>query len=59
MTRCFYTLQCTYHSPAVFDVDDDGEMTYHRAVPFEARESAEYAAELCPSQAIRITRNHD
>lgn len=57
LERCVHTLQCTYHAPAVFDVDDDGEMTYTEDVPAGAGESAERAAELCPSQAIRVTRH--
>lgn len=56
MDRCVYTLQCTYHAPAVFDVDDDGEMTYTEEVPAGAEEAVDRAADLCPSQAIRITR---
>lgn len=56
MDRCVYTLQCTYHAPAVFDVDDNGEMTYTEAVPAEAEAAVDQAAELCPSQAILVTR---
>ncbi|MCE3551224.1 ferredoxin [Pseudonocardia sp. RS11V-5] len=54
MDRCVYTLQCTYHAPTVFDVNDDGEMTYTTEVAGDAAEAVRTAAELCPSQAIRL-----
>lgn len=57
MDRCVYTLQCTYHAPAVFDVNDDGEMTHTPEVPDDALDAVERAAKLCPSQAIRVMRD--
>ena len=54
--RCIYTLQCTYHAPDVFDVDEDGQMIYTRQVPPGTEEAVELAAELCPSRAIRLSR---
>ncbi|TCK21415.1 ferredoxin [Pseudonocardia endophytica] len=54
---CVYTLQCTYYAPTVFDVDEHGEMVFTPHLPAEAVEAAEYAAELCPSRAIRVTRH--
>lgn len=54
---CVYTLQCTYHAPTVFDVDEHGEMIYSSEVSADTVEAAQYAADLCPSRAIRVTRH--
>jgi ferredoxin len=56
MDRCVYTLQCTFHAPEVFDVNDDGEMTYSDAVSAGSEEAVATAASLCPSQAIAVLR---
>jgi ferredoxin len=57
--------QCSYVAPELFELDDDGELTYRREagaepeyvsapVPRDAEEHVTMAADLCPMQAIRI-----
>lgn len=57
--------QCTYVAPELFELDDDGELTYRQEagdqseyvsapVPSDAEEHVTMAADLCPMQAIRI-----
>ena len=54
--KCVHTLQCTYHAPEFFDVDDNGEMTHADEVPASGEDAVHRAAELCPSLAITLTR---
>ena len=57
--RCVFTMQCTYHAPDVFDIDDDGEMTYRGEITATERDAVALAAELCPSRAITVTTAPD
>lgn len=55
--RCVHTLQCTYHAPAVFDVDENGELVHAEHVSARSADAADNAADLCPSRAITVTRH--
>lgn len=46
--------QCVFVAPAVFDLDDNGELVYQTEAPEEMRGTVEAAADACPVQAILI-----
>ncbi|MEU1275778.1 ferredoxin [Streptomyces sp. NPDC005799] len=53
--QCIAAHQCSAVAPALFDHDEYGVVTVKDQAPTEEhRESAEYAARICPSQAIRV-----
>lgn len=52
---CIAAHQCSAVAPALFDHDEDGVVLVKDPEPADdLRESAEYAARICPSQAIRV-----
>lgn len=54
---CIAAHQCSAVAPALFEHDEDGLIVVKdQAPPVELHESAEYAARICPSQAIRVLR---
>ncbi|WP_328352655.1 ferredoxin [Streptomyces sp. NBC_00445] len=53
--QCIAAHQCSAVAPALFDHDEYGVVVVRDQEPAEElRESAEYAARICPSQAIRV-----
>ncbi|GHB83039.1 ferredoxin [Streptomyces umbrinus] len=53
--QCIASHQCSAVAPALFGHDEDGVVVVKDREPAEEhRESAEYAARICPSQAIRV-----
>ena len=52
---CIAAHQCSAVAPALFEHDEYGLVVVKNQEPTqELRESAEYAARICPSQAIRL-----
>ncbi|MEU9168696.1 ferredoxin [Streptomyces sp. NPDC048420] len=55
---CIAAHQCSAVAPALFGHDEDGVVVVTDREPAEElRESAEYAARICPSRAIRVLRD--
>lgn len=52
--RCQSHGQCEFVAPAVFTVNDDGDLEYDDAPGETHREPVERAVRRCPAQAIRI-----
>jgi ferredoxin len=65
LTKCQNHGQCTYSAPAVFSLDDEGELAFrHEAtdtyvsgeIDSAVEEDVEEAADMCPVQAISLER---
>jgi ferredoxin len=65
LTKCQNHGQCTYSAPAVFSLDDEGELIFrHEAtdryvspeIDPAVEEDVEEAADMCPVQAISLER---
>lgn len=53
--RCIAAQQCSAVAPALFGHDEYGVVVVTDQEPAEEhRESAEYAARICPAQAVRV-----
>lgn len=46
--------QCAIAAPAVFEINDDGELRYDAAPDDARRDEVEDAADVCPVQAILL-----
>lgn len=46
--------QCAIAAPDVFEIDDDGELTYDGAPADGLSDDVEDAADVCPVQAITV-----
>jgi ferredoxin len=46
--------QCEFAAPAVFRLDDEGELHFDPSPPASERARVEQAVRLCPVQAIRL-----
>ena len=46
--------QCEFAAPAVFALDDEGELQYEAHPPASERGRVEQAIRLCPVQAIKL-----
>jgi ferredoxin len=66
LVKCENHGQCMYAAPAVFALDDKGELTFRGAAADEyrsaelgeaLRESIEEAIDMCPVRAIREIEN--
>ena len=56
--QCISSRQCAAVAPGVFDNDEDGIVVVRRGfVPDDEAETAEYAARICPANAILLTRS--
>jgi ferredoxin len=48
--------QCVFAAPAVFELDDVGELHYEPQPPETERPAVERAARLCPVRAITLEK---
>lgn len=51
---CVTHAQCVLAAPEIFQLDQNGEMTFVREPHETLRDRAEVAVEMCPTQAISI-----
>ena len=54
MDKCQHYGQCCFEAEDVFQLDDDGKLTYKSEVDESRRAAVESAADVCPMQAITI-----
>ena len=54
MDLCDRHGDCEFAAPAVFQLDEEGELRYEPHPPESERENVEQAVQACPVQAIRI-----
>jgi ferredoxin len=54
MDLCDGHAQCEFAAPAVFQLDDEGELQYEEHPDAEERGRVEQAIRVCPVQAIRL-----
>ncbi|HUW78681.1 MAG TPA: ferredoxin [Candidatus Nanopelagicaceae bacterium] len=54
MSKCQHYGQCCFEAEDVFQLDDDGKLTYADEVDDSRRNDVESAADVCPMQAITI-----
>jgi len=54
MTKCQHYGQCCFEAEDVFQLDDDGKLTYVSKVDESRRSDVESAADVCPMQAITV-----
>ena len=47
---------CEFYAPAVFSVDDAGNVSHSPDVPPEQVEAVEIAEQMCPQRAVLIER---
>jgi ferredoxin len=54
MSKCQHYGQCCFEAEDVFQLDDDGKLTYASEVDESRRSAVESATDVCPMQAITI-----
>jgi ferredoxin len=54
MSKCQHYGQCCFEAEDVFQLDDDGKLTYASEVDEGRRSAVESAADVCPMQAITV-----
>lgn len=57
--RCEGHGQCEERAPAIFELDDEGNLVHHyegRDLPAELEGAAEGAVAVCPVAALRLVR---
>ena len=54
MSKCQNYGQCCFEAEDVFQLDDNGKLTYVSEVDESRRSSVESATDVCPMQAITI-----
>lgn len=54
MAKCQHYGQCCFEAEDVFQLDDDGKLTYIPEVDESRRSAVESAADVCPMQAITV-----
>lgn len=55
MDKCQHYGQCVFEAEDIFQLDDDGKITYTKEVPDDRKEDVENAVDVCPMQAISFT----
>jgi ferredoxin len=56
MDKCQHYGQCVFEAPEVFQLNADDKLEYVAEAPDEMLGDLEAAADVCPMQAILITR---
>ena len=54
MSKCQHYGQCCFEAEDVFQLDDNGKLTYVSEVDESRRSAVESATDVCPMQAITI-----
>ena len=54
MSKCQNYGQCCFEAEDVFQLDDNGKLTYVSEVDESRRSAVESATDVCPMQAITI-----
>jgi ferredoxin len=56
MDKCQHYGQCVFEAPEIFRLNADDKLEYTAEAPDELLADLEAAADVCPMQAITITR---
>lgn len=56
MNKCQHYGQCVFEAPEVFQLNADDKLEHANEAPDEMLADLEAAADVCPMQAITITR---
>lgn len=56
MNKCQHYGQCVFEAPEVFHLDENDKLEYKAEAPDEMLADLEAAADVCPMQAITISR---
>jgi ferredoxin len=57
MNKCQHYGQCVFEAPEVFQLNSDDKLEYVAEAPDEMLADVEAAADVCPMQAISLTRS--
>lgn len=56
MAKCQHYGQCVFEAPDQFRLDDDDKLVHATEAPDDVLPDLEAAADVCPMQAITVTR---
>ena len=57
MEKCQHYGQCVFEAPEIFQLNADDRLEYQAEAPDEVLADLEAAADVCPMQAIMLTRS--